>query len=127
MVSQDQPAPSPGAVDTYETEHFSDRASEDRASEDHSQRSLPEEPNPKVSGFRASTGLQNVARRTLGITLLLITVILWTVSNFLASVSDSVKLQKIRPLIVSSTYSRITHIQSHTLSPISTRLFLPFR
>ncbi|KFX87891.1 hypothetical protein O988_09240 [Pseudogymnoascus sp. VKM F-3808] len=85
MVSQDQPAPSPGAVDTYEAEHFSDRASEDRASEDHSQRSLPEEPNPKVSGFRASTGLQNVARRTLGITLLLITVILWTVSNFLAS------------------------------------------
>jgi len=39
--------------------------------------------NPR--GFRAGVGLQNVARRTLGIFLLLVTVFLWTSSNFLAS------------------------------------------
>ena len=37
------------------------------------------------SGLRARLGLGGVARRTLGITLLLFTVCLWTVSNFLAS------------------------------------------
>ena len=37
--------------------------------------------------FRAGVGLRNVARRTLGIILLLVTVVLWTGSNFLASVS----------------------------------------
>lgn len=41
----------------------------------------------KSKGFRAGVGLEFVARRTLGIVLLLITVILWTGSNFLASVS----------------------------------------
>jgi hypothetical protein len=40
----------------------------------------------KPRGFRAGVGLQNVARRTLGIFLLLVTVFLWTSSNFLASV-----------------------------------------
>ncbi|OBT82711.1 hypothetical protein VE02_08897 [Pseudogymnoascus sp. 03VT05] len=80
MASRDQPASLPSVADTYEVEDFSDRASEE-----HLERSVPEESSPKVSGFRASTGLQNVARRTLGIILLLITVILWTVSNFLAS------------------------------------------
>jgi len=39
----------------------------------------------KPRGFRAGVGLQNVARRTLGIFLLLVTVFLWTSSNFLAS------------------------------------------
>ncbi|TAQ85102.1 hypothetical protein B7494_g6575 [Chlorociboria aeruginascens] len=39
----------------------------------------------KVPGFRAGVGLENMARRTLGILLLLITVVLWTSSNFLAS------------------------------------------
>ncbi|KAG0649038.1 putative vacuolar membrane [Hyphodiscus hymeniophilus] len=39
----------------------------------------------KPRGFRAGVGLQNVARRTLGIFLLLVTVFLWTASNFLAS------------------------------------------
>ena len=38
------------------------------------------------SGLRARLGLLGVARRTLGITLLLFTVLMWTVSNFLASV-----------------------------------------
>ncbi|RFU34911.1 hypothetical protein B7463_g1418, partial [Scytalidium lignicola] len=36
-------------------------------------------------GFRAGVGLGNVARRTLGIFLLLVTVMLWTGSNFLSS------------------------------------------
>ncbi|KAK0719796.1 hypothetical protein B0H67DRAFT_574222 [Lasiosphaeris hirsuta] len=37
------------------------------------------------SGLRAKLGLLGVARRTLGIILLLVTVFLWTISNFLAS------------------------------------------
>lgn len=40
----------------------------------------------KVQGFKASVGLENMARRTLGIFLLCVTVFLWTASNFLASV-----------------------------------------
>lgn len=43
---------------------------------------------PKTSGIhalKAKLGLGGVARRTLGITLLLVTVCLWTTSNFLAS------------------------------------------
>lgn len=40
----------------------------------------------KGHGFRAGVGLENVARRTLGIIMLLATVLLWTASNFLASV-----------------------------------------
>jgi solute carrier family 35, member F5 len=38
-------------------------------------------------GWRTKMGLGGVARRTLGIMLLLVTVFLWTASNFLASVS----------------------------------------
>lgn len=41
----------------------------------------------KNMGFRAGVGLENVARRTLGMLLLGVTVFLWTSSNFLASVS----------------------------------------
>lgn len=44
-------------------------------------------PNRGVQGFRAGIGIKKVARRTLGIILLLVTVVLWTGSNFLASVS----------------------------------------
>ena len=44
----------------------------------------------KAHGFRAGVGLENVARRTLGIIMLLTTVLLWTTSNFLASVSQKV-------------------------------------
>src|SRR5690349_9209329 len=43
----------------------------------------------KGSSLRARMGLMGVARRTLGIILLLVTVFLWTASNFLASVSLS--------------------------------------
>ncbi|KAF9881268.1 vacuolar membrane protein [Colletotrichum karsti] len=39
----------------------------------------------RSSGLQAKLGLAGVARRTLGISLLLVTVCLWTVSNFLAS------------------------------------------
>ncbi|KAA8567931.1 hypothetical protein EYC84_008369 [Monilinia fructicola] len=39
----------------------------------------------KNMGFRAGVGLENVARRTLGMLLLGVTVFLWTSSNFLAS------------------------------------------
>jgi len=42
-----------------------------------------------MKGFKVGLGLQNVARRTLGIFLLLVTVFLWTASNFLASVRCS--------------------------------------
>ena len=38
-------------------------------------------------GFRARFGLTGVGRRTLGIALLLLTVFLWTLSNFMTSVS----------------------------------------
>ncbi|ERS95795.1 hypothetical protein HMPREF1624_07871 [Sporothrix schenckii ATCC 58251] len=37
------------------------------------------------AGFRARIGLAGVARRTLGISMLMVTVFLWTASNFLAS------------------------------------------
>jgi hypothetical protein len=42
-------------------------------------------------GFRAGMGLENVARRTLGMFLLGVTVMLWTSSNFLASVSCQIR------------------------------------
>lgn len=45
----------------------------------------------KRQQFRAGLGVKGVARRTLGIFLLLITVVLWTGSNFLASVSVPTK------------------------------------
>lgn len=43
--------------------------------------------SPVARGWRAKLGLGGVARRTLGILLLLTTVFMWTLSNFLASVS----------------------------------------
>jgi hypothetical protein len=39
-------------------------------------------------GFKKGLGLENVARRSLGLFMLTITVFLWTSSNFLASVSN---------------------------------------
>ena len=41
---------------------------------------------PMATGFRASIGLAGVGRRSLGIAMLMITVFLWTASNFFASV-----------------------------------------
>ncbi|KJZ74463.1 hypothetical protein HIM_06059 [Hirsutella minnesotensis 3608] len=45
----------------------------------------PSLPAAEKGGLRARMGLGGVARRTLGIALLLVTVFLWTTSNFLAS------------------------------------------
>lgn len=72
---------------------FSDEAVEMTASLASSvrDRSLSPSPVPK-KGFRTSIGLGGVARRTLGICLLLVTVFLWTSSNFLASVGDDRQL-----------------------------------
>lgn len=47
----------------------------------------PAAPAATAGGVRARLGLGGVARRTLGITLLLVVVFLWTLSNFMASVS----------------------------------------
>jgi solute carrier family 35 protein F5 len=61
--------------------------SHERPSTNHDRRSMSSSRSIlKVRGFKASVGLENVARRTLGIFLLLVTVFLWTASNFLASV-----------------------------------------
>ncbi len=49
--------------------------------------SSPPSARGAAAGFRARIGLAGVARRTLGISLLMVTVFLWTASNFLASVS----------------------------------------
>ncbi|ODA79849.1 hypothetical protein RJ55_05446 [Drechmeria coniospora] len=46
---------------------------------------LPPRSMAEKRGFRDSIGLGGVGRRTLGICLLLVTVFLWTLSNFLAS------------------------------------------
>jgi solute carrier family 35 protein F5 len=48
------------------------------------------EPRAKSpAGLRARLGLSGVARRTLGFSLLLLTVFLWTMYNFIASVRNS--------------------------------------
>lgn len=47
------------------------------------------------SGLRRKLGAWGFARRTLGISLLLLTVFLWTLSNFLASVSCTPKLSSL--------------------------------
>jgi solute carrier family 35 protein F5 len=44
--------------------------------------------SPPPKGWKARFGLGGVARRTLGFGLLMVTVFLWTLSNFLASVGD---------------------------------------
>ncbi|KAE8450977.1 hypothetical protein EG329_005417 [Mollisiaceae sp. DMI_Dod_QoI] len=82
-------------------------------------RSVPSVPSSsKVKGFRAAAGLENVARRTLGIILLLTTVVLWTASNFMASY-----------IFADNTYSKpyfVTYVNTATfaisLVPIVVRL-----
>lgn len=71
-----------------------DRPSMDGLHSGDTEQVLPLSRGPSISGkkehgFRASVGLENVARRTLGIIMLLTTVLLWTASNFLASVSQA--------------------------------------
>lgn len=75
-------------------------------------------------GFRAGVGLKNVARRTLGIVLLLVTVFLWTASNFLASVCYSICLRsqgRISNNRKPSIYSPTILSQSRTSLHTSTR------
>jgi hypothetical protein len=80
----------------------------------------------KPRGFRAGVGLQNVARRTLGIFLLLATVFLWTSSNFLASVSCLLSPVWVRA-DRTSTSSQTTHIRNHTLLLSLIHPSLPYR
>lgn len=46
--------------------------------------------SPSPKGWKARLGLGGLARRTLGFGLLMVTVFLWTLSNFLASVCDAI-------------------------------------
>lgn len=55
----------------------------------HETRSLPASPAMQPQSMASSLGIAGLARRTLGIILLLITVFLWTLSNFLASVRNT--------------------------------------
>lgn len=71
--------------------------------------------NTASSGLRARLGLMGVARRTLGIVLLLVTVFLWTLSNFLASVS--VGGTRMAFLVVKR--KRANFYPSRTYSPIA--------
>lgn len=80
MSAQVPPVPPP-IVDEFIMSRETPEEQRERRSMS-SARSLPLKP----TGFRAGVGLENVARRTLGIFLLLVTVFLWTTSNFLASV-----------------------------------------
>lgn len=81
-------------------------------------RSRSLKPKRGGGGFKKSVGLENVARRTLGIILLLATVFLWTSSNFLASVSCS-RMEGVVEWMdaneMESTYSQTTHIPNPIL------------
>jgi hypothetical protein len=81
----------------------------------------------KQQRFRAGLGVRGVARRTLGIFLLLVTVVLWTGSNFLASVS--VRARGI-PLFSADSNDRpslqMTPTPSHISSHTSTHHSLPY-
>ena len=72
-------------------------------------------PSKGVRGFRAGIGLRNVARRTLGIILLLVTVVLWTGSNFLASVRIPGFIHRLLSDFILSPFSRIIHTRSRIL------------
>lgn len=73
-----------GSVPVQE-QRFSDDAADLAASIGSSIRTRSMSPVRK--GLLVKYGLEDIGRRTLGICLLLVTVFLWTLSNFLASVS----------------------------------------
>lgn len=56
----------------------------------HDTRSFPSSPAIQPQSMVGGLGIAGIARRTLGIILLLVTVFLWTLSNFLASVRTRV-------------------------------------
>ncbi|KAI9733200.1 MAG: hypothetical protein M1818_007318 [Claussenomyces sp. TS43310] len=66
-------------------QEFVGRFPDDSRFEAHRRSASSTRPPKGNQGFRASIGLGGMARRTLGILLLLATVFLWTASNFLAS------------------------------------------
>lgn len=77
------PPPVEEATSSLHVRRFSDDAADMAAS----MGSLyPPSMSSSKLGFRQSMGLAGMARRTLGICLLLVTVFLWTLTNFLASV-----------------------------------------
>lgn len=119
MTAQDPPMP-PAIAEGFVFPRRRSSEHHDRPSMSSSRSAL------KPRGFRAGVGLQNVARRTLGIFLLLVTVFLWTSSNFLASVSCHLS-----PVWAcadqTSTSSQTTHIRSHTLLPSSIHPSLLYR
>ncbi|KAF8849864.1 hypothetical protein BDZ45DRAFT_603719 [Acephala macrosclerotiorum] len=89
-----------------------------RPSENHEWHSPSLLSSSKPKGFRASAGLENIARRTLGIILLLTTVVLWTASNFIQSF-----------IFADNTYSKpyfVTYVNTATfaisLVPIMIRM-----
>ena len=77
---------------------------------------------PKSLGFRANLGLDTMARRTLGIIMLMITVFLWTSSNFLASVRTTSTAFSTQTNHLSISLP-IIPTPSHSSSPISMRPF----
>lgn len=84
----------------------------------------------KPMGLLAGLGLGGVARRTLGICLLLVTVLLWTLSNFLASVSrtsmDSTQNLPTLTTRASSSSFLIIHTTSRSFSFMQTPQSLRF-
>ncbi len=80
----------PASQPEMETIRVSEDAVDLAASLASSVRTRSRSPSPPPllkKGILANFGLAGVARRTIGICLLLIVVFLWTISNFLASVS----------------------------------------
>ncbi|KAI1487580.1 hypothetical protein F5X96DRAFT_649266 [Biscogniauxia mediterranea] len=75
----------PAARNQLETEHPRRRLSEPPAPSGNYAPSFMSGRSTVTAGSRRSFGAWNVARRTLGISLLMVTVFLWTTSNFLAS------------------------------------------
>jgi hypothetical protein len=94
-----------------------------RSSEHHDRTSMSSSRSAlKPRGFRAGVGLQNVARRTLGIFLLLVTVFLWTSSNFLASVGCY--LPHCRPKLTEPVHFRRQYILEAILRYVHQYIFL---
>lgn len=94
MTAQISPIPALAAPEQFEVESNSapsPRASENLVRLSISSADAPDFHKNKKSrkGLKARMGLENVGRRALGIFLLLVTVFLWTASNFLASVSSA--------------------------------------
>lgn len=126
MSAQEPPVPPAVAAEVLASR---DRSIDLHRRQSHDRHSLASVPSgTKTQGFRAGVGLGNVARRTLGIFLLLVTVGLWTSSNFLTSVRNPHLLSP--PVtfadICGSISSPIIHTPNRTSSHISTRRSLPY-